>query len=74
MFIPARSRAGAATVATWRRRVGAVGAEVALPVEVVCTLLGIDPGRLAAAVRARATRPDRARSSAHLRGEPRIKQ
>jgi len=45
-------------------------------------------GRLAAAVRARATRPDRARSSAHLRerssggagdaratrGEPRIKQ
>src|SRR5262245_30674786 len=50
-----------------RRRVGAIDAEVALPVEVLCTLLGIDPGRLAAAVRTRATRPDRARSSAHLR-------
>jgi hypothetical protein len=30
-------------------------AEVALPVEVVCTLLGMDAGMLAAAVRARAT-------------------
>jgi hypothetical protein len=34
---------------------GELEAEVALPVKVVCTMLGIDAGMLAAAVRARAT-------------------
>jgi hypothetical protein len=40
---------------TRRWLAGELDAEVALPVEVVCTMLGIDARMLAAAVRARAT-------------------